>query len=67
MTAHILSFVTNTHEYGFLRNAVETLRTWQRRARARKELARFGERELHDIGLSRSSIAEEVNKPFWQA
>jgi uncharacterized protein YjiS (DUF1127 family) len=67
MTAHILSYVTNTHEYGFFRNAVETLRTWQRRARARKELARWSERELHDIGLSWSSISQEVNKPFWQA
>jgi uncharacterized protein YjiS (DUF1127 family) len=67
MTAYILSVVTNTHEFGFFRNALETLRTWQRRGRARRELARFSERELHDIGISWSSIAEEVNKPFWKA
>ena len=67
MTAHILHSVINTHEYSFLRNALETLQTWQRRSRARRELARFNERELHDIGVTWSSIAEEVNKPFWKA
>jgi uncharacterized protein YjiS (DUF1127 family) len=67
MTAYILSVVTNTHEYGFFRRADETLRTWQQRARARRELARWSERELHDIGTSRSAISEEVNKPFWKA
>ena len=67
MTAHILTAVTNTHEYRFFRNAVETLQTWQRRARARRELARWSERDLHDIGSFWSSIAEEVNKPFWKA
>ena len=50
MTAYILSVVTNTHEYSFFRNALETLQTWQRRARARRELARLSERDLHDIG-----------------
>ena len=67
MTAYILTTVTNTHEYGFFRRAAETLQTWQRRARARRELARFSERELHDIGTSWSAISEEVNKPFWKA
>ena len=27
----------------------------------------FSERDLHDIGLSWSSVSEEVNKPFWRA
>lgn len=67
MTAYILSVVTNNHESGLFHRAAETLRTWQQRARARRELARWTERELHDIGMSRSSIAEEVNKPFWKA
>jgi uncharacterized protein YjiS (DUF1127 family) len=67
MTAYTHSVVTNTHEYGFFRTALETLQTWQRRSRARRELARFNERELHDIGVTWSSIAEEVNKPFWKA
>jgi uncharacterized protein YjiS (DUF1127 family) len=67
MTAFTLSSSTNAREAGLLHRAWTTLRTWQERARARRELARFGERELHDIGVSWSTIAEEVNKPFWRA
>ncbi len=33
-----------------------TLRLWQERARARRALAQFSERDLHDIGLSWSSV-----------
>ena len=67
MTTYILSALTNTHEYGFFRNAAETLRTWQQRAANRRALARLSERDLHDIGSSWSSLAEDVNKPFWKA
>ena len=45
---------------------VETLQSWRRRSRERDELARLSEYKLHDIGLSRSMIAVEVEKPFWQ-
>ena len=67
MTAHILSTVINTHESGFFGNAVATLRLWRERAQTRRALAQFSERDLHDIGLSWSSVSEEVNKPFWRA
>jgi uncharacterized protein YjiS (DUF1127 family) len=67
MTAYILSNVINSHESGFFRNALATLRLWQERSRNRRTLAQFSERDLHDIGLSWSSISEEVNKPFWRA
>jgi len=67
MTTFILSSVINSHESGFFSNAIATLRLWQERSRNRRALARFGERDLHDIGLSWSTIAEEVNKPFWRA
>ena len=67
MTALIVSTVINSHEYGLFRNALATLRVWQERARTRRALARWNERDLHDIGLSWSSVAEEVNKPFWRA
>ena len=39
---------------------------WRRRARYRRALAQMGERELTDIGVCWSQIAEEVNKPFWR-
>jgi uncharacterized protein YjiS (DUF1127 family) len=67
MTAYILSSVINRHESGFFRNALATLHLWHERARNRRALAQFSERDLHDIGLSWSSISEEVNKPFWRA
>ena len=67
MTAIIVSVVINSHESGLFRNALATLRVWRERARARRELAQWGERELHDIGMSSSSVAVEVNKPFWRA
>jgi uncharacterized protein YjiS (DUF1127 family) len=67
MTAYILSSVINSHESGFFRNALATLRLWQERSRNRRTLAQFSERDLHDIGLTWSSISEEVNKPFWRA
>ena len=67
MTAIIISTVINSHESGFFRNTVATLRVWRERSRARRALAGWNERDLHDIGLSWSTVAEEVNKPFWRA
>jgi uncharacterized protein YjiS (DUF1127 family) len=43
-----------------------TLHQWSERIRQRERLARLGERELHDMGLSRSAIYAELNKPFWR-
>ncbi|MBT5414907.1 MAG: DUF1127 domain-containing protein [Rhodospirillaceae bacterium] len=40
--------------------------TWAERSRQRAELANLDARTLHDIGLSRSDIAVEINKPFWR-
>jgi uncharacterized protein YjiS (DUF1127 family) len=45
----------------------ETLHLWRQRYRDRRELARWTESDLHDIGLSRSDIAHELEKPFWRA
>lgn len=43
-----------------------TLAVWRDRMRYRRELARMSERELSDIGVSRSQIADEISKPFWR-
>ena len=67
MSIIILSNVTNHHASGLFARLGGTLRLWRQRVRARRELAQWNERDLHDIGLSWSSIAEEVNKPFWRA
>ena len=45
----------------------ETLHLWRQRYRDRQELARWTERDLHDIGVSRCDIAHELEKPFWRA
>jgi uncharacterized protein YjiS (DUF1127 family) len=50
-----------------LRQAGDTLRTWQSRSAQRRELAQWGERELHDLGVGWETVAEEVRKPFWRA
>jgi uncharacterized protein YjiS (DUF1127 family) len=42
-------------------------RTWRERARSQAELAAPSDRELQDIGTCRSSISEEISKPFWRA
>jgi len=45
----------------------ETLHIWRQRYQDRQELARWTDRDLHDVGLSWSDIANEVDKPFWRA
>lgn len=61
--------MTNVHGYvpAELNHLSETLSVWRARYRQRRELAQWSERELADIGLNAAGIADEVNKPFWQA
>jgi uncharacterized protein YjiS (DUF1127 family) len=40
---------------------------WRRRARERRELSELGERDLHDLGISRCDAQREAQKPFWRA
>jgi len=67
MTALALKLMTNHHVDGFFSRILQILWTWQVRATQRAELARFSDRELQDIGLSHSMIANEIDKPFWRA
>jgi uncharacterized protein YjiS (DUF1127 family) len=48
------------------RSAVELVRRWRERSRARRLLAAMNERELEDIGVCRTDIAEDVGRPFWR-
>ena len=59
--------VTNFHVNDLISRIVRTFSVWRERVRSRTELARWSERELHDIGVSASSVADEINKPFWRA
>lgn len=51
----------------FARNARATISLWRDRVRYRRALAAMSERDLADIGVGWSQIAEEVSKPFWRA
>jgi uncharacterized protein YjiS (DUF1127 family) len=46
--------------------AVARLAEWQQRSAGRRELMNLTERDLHDIGISRSEAEAEANKPFWE-
>lgn len=39
---------------------------WQQRVRTRRRLAALDDRQLADIGISRSERQEELDKPFWR-
>jgi uncharacterized protein YjiS (DUF1127 family) len=57
----------NHHGPGLVTQLAETLHIWRQRYQSRRELAKWSDRELHDIGISWSDVAHEAEKPFWQA
>lgn len=57
----------NHHVSGVLAQLGETLHLWRQRYRMRQELTQWTERDLHDVGLSRSDLVRETEKPFWRA
>jgi uncharacterized protein YjiS (DUF1127 family) len=59
--------MTNHHDRGVLAVLGATLQNWRQRYQSRRELARWSSRDLHDIGLSWSDVADEIDKPFWRA
>ena len=59
--------MTNHHDSGLFAQLSDTLHTWRDRVRQRRELAQWTERDLHDVGRSRSDIVHEAEKPFWRA
>jgi uncharacterized protein YjiS (DUF1127 family) len=59
--------MTNHHAPSILAQLGETLHIWRQRYQTRRELAQWTDRDLHDVGLTHSDIAYEVEKPFWRA
>ncbi|MCC8952694.1 DUF1127 domain-containing protein [Bradyrhizobium sp. Pear77] len=55
------------HASGLLNQVSDTLHVWWDRYERRRELSQWTERDLHDIGMSRSDIVFETDKPFWRA
>jgi uncharacterized protein YjiS (DUF1127 family) len=67
MSTYTHESMINHHGPGILSQLAETLHVWRQRYQSRRELARWSERELHDVGISWSDIAYEIEKPFWRA
>jgi uncharacterized protein YjiS (DUF1127 family) len=67
MSTWVSSSMTNHHAPDDWGGLAELLQLWRQRYRSRQELARWSERDLHDLGLSRGDIASEIDKPFWRA
>jgi uncharacterized protein YjiS (DUF1127 family) len=40
--------------------------TWRERSRVRRQLAVMSDRELHDMGVCRAEVADEIGRPFWR-
>jgi uncharacterized protein YjiS (DUF1127 family) len=59
--------MTNHHGSEFFARLGETFHVWRERLRQRRELSQWTDRDLHDVGLSRSDIVNEAEKPFWRA
>lgn len=66
MSRHPHELMTNHHETGLLSHLSETLHTWRDRQQQRRELLRWTERDLHDVGISWSEMLAEAEKPFWR-
>jgi uncharacterized protein YjiS (DUF1127 family) len=49
-----------------VKSVCATTSRWRDRVRYRRALATMSERDLTDIGVCWSQIAEEVSKPFWR-
>ena len=73
MSVYVIRSATDrrTRRIHQLRHALlrvfKTLQTWHDRSVQRDQLAYLNDRQLQDIGLSRSMIHNEIEKPFWRA
>jgi uncharacterized protein YjiS (DUF1127 family) len=60
---------TNIQHNTALRQLIGLLRRWQERIRTRRQLTRLCDLDDHilqDIGLTRSGLRCEAEKPFWR-
>ena len=64
--AHALTFLVPTRGASRARRR-GLVRTWLRRARDRRDLARLDPHLIEDVGVSRAWLEAETSKPFWRA
>jgi uncharacterized protein YjiS (DUF1127 family) len=67
MFIHAHEATTRHHGSALLAQIGEIINVWRQRRRQRRELARWTERDLHDVGLCWSDVIYEAEKPFWRA
>ena len=67
MSTFAYESMINHHGQGLLSQVAETVHVWRQRYAARRELAQWSDRELHDVGLSTGDAIYEASKPFWRA
>jgi uncharacterized protein YjiS (DUF1127 family) len=67
MSTYTHESMINHHGSRFFAKLSETFHTWRQRQIQRRQLAELSARDLHDVGLSWSDIANEAEKPFWRA
>jgi uncharacterized protein YjiS (DUF1127 family) len=51
---------------GLVARILEVLAAWHDRRLQRRTLAGLSDYQLHDMGLSRSQVFYEIEKPFWR-
>jgi uncharacterized protein YjiS (DUF1127 family) len=66
-TLHLFAVAGLTGRQRLGRRIVLTLALWHHRSRSRRHLAMLDDRELADIGLTRTERWLECNKRFWEA
>lgn len=67
MSTCVTHEMTNHHAPGLFDRLGDQVHVWLDRYQGRHELARWSERDLHDLGLSRGDVSAEIDKPFWRA
>lgn len=60
----VYNFITRVEQYAISVN--NTISTWIKRAKDRKQLANMNDHMLKDIGLYRHEVQYEASKYFWQ-
>jgi len=48
------------------RSVLMLVATWCERSNVRRQLAVMSDRELHDMGVCRAEVADEIGRPFWR-
>ena len=57
---------SNKPRLGLVARILDVVAAWHDRRLQRRTLAGLSDYQLHDMGLSRSQVFYEIEKPFWR-